>query len=149
MSAGKARIAGAELEYQWIDAASEPAPTVVFLHEGLGSVAMWREFPQRLCAEVNCRGLAYSRRGYGESEPVTGSWPVSFMHQEALEVLPAVLEHFDLRDVILLVTATEPRSRSSMRARNWGLCAPWCSKRRMCSSSRCASRRSRKRARPT
>ena len=66
---------------------------MVFLHEGLGSVAMWRDFPARLCAALQCGGLVYSRPGYGRSSPRAPDehWQPDFMHRQALEVLPAVL----------------------------------------------------------
>ncbi|MBL8324975.1 MAG: alpha/beta hydrolase [Rubrivivax sp.] len=70
------------------------APLMVFLHEGLGSVAMWRDFPQRLCTELGLRGLVYSRPGYGQSTPRAPGerWQTDFMHRQAFEVLPALLE---------------------------------------------------------
>ena len=82
------------LEYAWIDAAREDTPLVVFLHEGLGSLAMWRDFPQLLCAAAGTRGLVYSRPGYGRSTPRADGekWPVDFMHAHAQIVLPALLE---------------------------------------------------------
>jgi pimeloyl-ACP methyl ester carboxylesterase len=98
--AGTARIQGATLEYRWVGEAKRAA-NIVFLHEGLGSVSMWRDFPERLAAKTGRRGLVYSRRGYGASSPVEPPRPVSFMHHEALDVLPAVLAYFDLDDVIL------------------------------------------------
>jgi pimeloyl-ACP methyl ester carboxylesterase len=66
---------------------------VVFLHEGLGSVAMWRDFPQRLCRTLGLRGLVYSRPGYGRSTPRAAEevWDLDFMHRQAHEVLPALL----------------------------------------------------------
>jgi pimeloyl-ACP methyl ester carboxylesterase len=69
-------------------------PLVVFLHEGLGSVAMWRDFPARLCAVGGLRGLVYSRPGYGRStpRPADEHWGPDFMHRQAIEVLPALLE---------------------------------------------------------
>jgi pimeloyl-ACP methyl ester carboxylesterase len=81
------------IEYAWIDAPRGDAPLLVFLHEGLGSRAMWRDFPQRLCAAVGARGLVYSRPGYGRSTPRAPAerWPVTFMHREAHAVLPALL----------------------------------------------------------
>lgn len=81
------------IEYAWVDAARADAPLIVFLHEGLGSLAMWRDFPQRLCADVGARGLVYSRPGYGRSTPRAPAerWPVTFMHREAQAVLPALL----------------------------------------------------------
>ena len=69
------------------------APLLVFLHEGLGSLAMWREFPQQLCDALGVRGLVYSRPGYGQSTPRAAGelWDVDFLHQQAHEVLPALL----------------------------------------------------------
>lgn len=68
-------------------------PLVVFLHEGLGSLSMWRDFPARLCTAAGVRGLVYSRPGYGRSTPRAPqeSWDVDFMHRQAHEVLPALL----------------------------------------------------------
>lgn len=57
------------IEYQWVGTADLTRPLIIFLHEGLGSVAMWKDFPQRLCQAANCRGLVYSRPGYGKSTP--------------------------------------------------------------------------------
>ena len=81
------------IEHAWIARARRDAPLLVFLHEGLGSVAMWRDFPQRLCDALGCRGLVYSRPGYGRSTPRRSgeSWSPDFMHRQALEVLPALL----------------------------------------------------------
>jgi pimeloyl-ACP methyl ester carboxylesterase len=76
-----------------IDAARADAPLLLFLHEGLGSLAMWRDFPQQLCAAAGARGLVYSRPGYGRSTPRAAGerWSADFMHREAYEVLPALL----------------------------------------------------------
>ena len=81
------------IEHVWIDAGAADAPLLVFLHEGLGSVAMWRDFPARLCAAAGCRGLVYSRPGYGRSTPkaVDEHWPPDFLDIQAREVLPAFL----------------------------------------------------------
>ena len=81
------------IEYQSITHAQPDAPLMVFLHEGLGSVAMWRDFPQRLCAALGCAGLVYSRPGYGRSTPRAPdeAWGVDFMHHQADAVLPALL----------------------------------------------------------
>jgi pimeloyl-ACP methyl ester carboxylesterase len=72
----------------------EGAPTLVFLHEGLGSVAMWRDFPQRLCDAAGVHGIVYSRPGYGRSTPRAAHerWGLDFMHRQAYEVLPALLD---------------------------------------------------------
>lgn len=81
------------IEHQWLGSADVGRPLIVFLHEGLGSVAMWKDFPQRLCEAANCRGLVYSRPGYGKSTPraANESWQADFMHRQAFEVLPALL----------------------------------------------------------
>lgn len=94
-------VLGRRLEYRWIGPRPGNTPTIVFLHEGLGCVTMWRDFPERLAAAAGCGALVYSRPGYGASDPAPGPWPVAFMHEEALEVLPAVLERFGLEEVIL------------------------------------------------
>lgn len=82
------------IEHAWIARERADRPLLVFLHEGLGSVAMWRDFPTRLCAAVGCRGLVYSRPGYGRSTPRAAeeAWDLDFMHRQAHEVLPALFE---------------------------------------------------------
>jgi pimeloyl-ACP methyl ester carboxylesterase len=81
------------LEFAWVGEGDATSPLIVFLHEGLGSVAMWREFPERLCRAVGARGLVYSRPGYGRSTPRAQgeAWQPDFMHRQADEVLPALL----------------------------------------------------------
>jgi pimeloyl-ACP methyl ester carboxylesterase len=98
-----ARIGAWHIEYAWItpsnfvaQAPGAPAaPLMVFLHEGLGSLAMWKDFPARVCEAVGVRGLVYSRPGYGRSTPRAADehWGTDFMHRQALEVLPALLKH--------------------------------------------------------
>lgn len=87
-----------KIEYQWVGADGPDAPLVVFLHEGLGSVAMWRDFPSALCAATGCRGLVYSRPGYGHSTPRAPDehWGPDFLHRQAHEVLPALLRALGL-----------------------------------------------------
>jgi pimeloyl-ACP methyl ester carboxylesterase len=88
-------LAGAatRIEYEWVGTDDPSAPVLVFLHEGLGSVAMWRDFPARLSDAVGARGLVYSRPGYGRSTPRRPDehWAPDFMHRQAREVLPALL----------------------------------------------------------
>jgi len=86
------RARAVRVEYRWLDGPAA-APLMVFLHEGLGSVSMWRDFPQQLCAALGCRGLVYSRPGYGRSTPRAPDehWAADFMHRQAHEVLPALL----------------------------------------------------------
>jgi pimeloyl-ACP methyl ester carboxylesterase len=82
-----------QIEHQWLRRADGAAPLMVFLHEGLGSLSMWRDFPGQLCEALQCRGLVYSRPGYGQSTPRAAheKWAPDFMHRQALEVLPALL----------------------------------------------------------
>jgi pimeloyl-ACP methyl ester carboxylesterase len=87
------------IEHRWVGptgsvgSADPQRPLLIFLHEGLGSVSMWRDFPQRLCTAIGCRGLVYSRPGYGRStpRPLNQAWGVDFMHRQAHELLPALL----------------------------------------------------------
>ena len=86
------------LECQWLESDHAGAPLLVFLHEGLGSVSMWKDWPRRVCEAAGCRGLVYSRYGYGQStpRPPEEKRPVDFMHTEAREVLPALLRALDV-----------------------------------------------------
>ena len=77
------------------------APTLVFLHEGLGSVSAWRDFPDRLAEQTGCGALVYSRAGYGSSAPAPLPRPVRFMHDEAA-VLARLLEESGIRQPILV-----------------------------------------------
>jgi pimeloyl-ACP methyl ester carboxylesterase len=89
------RGAAVRLEYERVGRVDEgAAPLIVFLHEGLGSVSMWRDFPARLCEAANARGLVFSRPGYGRSalpEEETHREP-DYLHRQAFEVLPRFLE---------------------------------------------------------
>jgi pimeloyl-ACP methyl ester carboxylesterase len=82
------------IEYRWVNATAADAPIALFLHEGLGSIAMWRDWPQALCARLGMRGLVYSRPGYGRStpRPQDEKWPVDFMTAQARDILPALLD---------------------------------------------------------
>jgi len=76
--------------------------TLVFLHEGLGSVAGWRGFPRALCDRLGTPGLVYSRRGYGRSTPLAESRATDYLHREAWDVLPALLERCGVRRPLLV-----------------------------------------------
>ena len=82
------------IEYRWIGADRADGPIAVFLHEGLGSIAMWKDWPHALCERLGMRGLVYSRPGYGRSTPRPHEvkWPVDFMSHQARDVLPALLD---------------------------------------------------------
>lgn len=77
-------------------------PTLVFLHEGLGCVQMWRDFPETIAAATRCNLLVYSRLGYGASDPAALPRRVSYMHDEGLKVLPAVLTKLNVGKHILI-----------------------------------------------
>lgn len=81
------------IEHAWIAPQRSGQPLMVFLHEGLGSLAMWKDFPRQLCDALGCRGLVYSRPGYGRSTPRAPDeiWEPDFMHRQAHAVLPALL----------------------------------------------------------
>lgn len=110
-------LQGVQLEVLQIPASSARAqPTLIFLHEGLGSVAMWRDWPAQLCQALGCAGMVYSRRGYGQSDAVphvrgpsgesaglrVGRLRPDYMHHEALVVLPALLQALGIERPVLL-----------------------------------------------
>ena len=84
------------LECAWLGPPPDAAPTLVFLHDGLGSVGLWRDFPAALCAALGCGGLVYSRLGHGGSDTGALTRPASFMHDEARGPLPWLLERFQV-----------------------------------------------------
>ena len=116
------------IEHAWISPPDRrDRPLFVFLHEGLGSLSMWRDFPRRLCDAANVRGLVYSRPGYGQSTARAPDehWDVDFMHRQAEELLPALLAavgvdalaeppwlfgHSDGGSIALLYAARFPRA---------------------------------------
>jgi pimeloyl-ACP methyl ester carboxylesterase len=99
---GFLRIGDADLEYRMIGPSPEQAPTVVLLHEGLGSAALWGDFPERLQAATGAGVFVYSRAGYGASSPVKLPRPLDYMHREALKVLPKLLDAIGFRRGLLL-----------------------------------------------
>lgn len=112
----KINVLGVGLEAQRIGEPDGQGPTLVFLHEGLGSVSMWRDWPQALCQTLGCAGLLYSRQGYGQSDPVpdvrgpsvqsghqrSGRLQADYMHREALVVLPELLRQLGIQKHLLL-----------------------------------------------
>jgi pimeloyl-ACP methyl ester carboxylesterase len=92
---------GHRLEYAWFGPAQSGRSPIVMLHEGLGSVALWRDFPQRLAEATGRRTLAYSRYGYGRSDPLSEPRRVDFMHAEALEALPQLLDALAIPEPVL------------------------------------------------
>ncbi len=91
-----------QIEAQWINEERQ-RPLIVFLHEGLGSLSQWKDFPQRLCDAANCRGLVFSRPGYGKSSPRTEPWPQDYLQEQARHLLPAFFDSLGLQDEPLLL----------------------------------------------
>ncbi|MEO8310121.1 MAG: alpha/beta fold hydrolase [Caldimonas sp.] len=109
------------LEYEWVGAPRRAGNVVVFLHEGLGSVSMWRDFPRRFCAEHGLAGFVFSRYGYGRSTPKPPGehWRSDFMAEQANDVLPKLFRavgierpwlfgHSDGATIALLHAAAHP-----------------------------------------
>jgi pimeloyl-ACP methyl ester carboxylesterase len=95
-------IGASDLEYRMIGPSPEDAPTIVMLHEGLGSAGLWGDFPEKLQAATGAGVFAYSRAGYGASSPVKLPRPLDYMHIEALQVLPKLLETIGFRRGLLV-----------------------------------------------
>src|SRR6266511_6162145 len=119
------------LEYRMIGPRPDAAPTLVLLHEGLGSVGVWGTFPDELAAATGVGVLAYSRAGYGQSSPAQLPRPISFMHDEAREALPRVLDAIGFRRGLLVghsdgasIAAIYAGSIQDHRVRGLALMAP-------------------------
>jgi pimeloyl-ACP methyl ester carboxylesterase len=95
-------IGASDLEYRMIGPAPADAPTIVMLHEGLGSAALWGDFPDELQASTGAGVFVYSRAGYGASTPVELPRPLDYMHVEARDVLPKILDQIGFRRGLLL-----------------------------------------------
>ena len=96
--------AGHRLTARWLGPPADESPTLVFLHEGLGSIGQWKDFPTELASATGCGALIYDRFGYGGSDQLDPPYerPVDFMQIEAREVLPAVLDQTGVRQAILV-----------------------------------------------
>ena len=99
---GTLDISGISLEYAAWGKAPDAAPVIVMLHEGLGCVELWRDFPQRLAAATGLGVFAYSRAGYGHSDTITLPRPLDYLTREVLDTLPHVLDKAGIRCCILL-----------------------------------------------
>ena len=94
-------ILGGEIEYNYIASSIDDAATIVLLHEGLGSLSTWKNFPDLVHHKTGCAVLAYSRHGYGHSTFGKTAFDICYMHQEALEVLPKLLDDLEITYPIL------------------------------------------------
>lgn len=116
------------IEHEWIAPERADRPLLIFLHEGLGSRSMWRDFPAQLCDAGHFRGLVYSRPGYGRSTPRASDerWAVDYMHRQAHELLPTLLDalhideppwlvgHSDGASIALLHAAQQPQATAGL-----------------------------------
>lgn len=100
LNIGKVDVLGVELEYRWSGDPSQQPP-IVLLHEGLGSLSMWRNFPDRLATATGSAVLTYSRAGYGGSGPAKLPRDPDYLHVEGQRVLPELLERLGLEQPIL------------------------------------------------
>jgi len=112
-----------KIEYEWVGEPHSEGTILVFLHEGLGSIAMWKDYPKQLCEELGLKGLVFSRPAYGQSSPRPQDvkWGVDFLHQQATEVFPEfikalqitkpvhLLGHSDGGSIALLIAAHYPQ----------------------------------------
>ena len=109
-------VSGVQLEVAIVGPVSPSTPALVFLHEGLGSVSLWRDWPAELCSQLQMPGLVYSRQGYGQSDATAnvrnnskvlngvrqGRLQADYMHHEALTVLPRLLQGLGVQNPILI-----------------------------------------------
>ena len=98
---GFLQAAGQRLEARWIDGAAD-LPVILMLHEGLGSLSLWRDFPDQLAARTGSAVLVWSRAGYGKSDPVSLPRPLTYMHDEAIGVLPQIVAQLEGHPHVLL-----------------------------------------------
>jgi pimeloyl-ACP methyl ester carboxylesterase len=92
------RGAPLRIEYQWVGVPDASRPVLVFLHEGLGSVGLWKDFPEQFCRAAGVTGLVFSRYGYGSStpRPADEHWGLDTMQRQATEVMPALFDHLGI-----------------------------------------------------
>ena len=99
-------VRGHRLEHVDIPPQKPKRPEILLFHEGLGSVSLWRDFPESLASRTGCRTIAYSRVGFGRSSPRTKPFTRAFMHEEALEIVPALREALGIRHPVLIGHST-------------------------------------------
>ncbi len=101
---GNVEIEGHEIYYEWINSKliEEGKPVIIFLHHGLGSVKQWGDFPEKISNLMQCPALVYDRLGYGKSSPFTKAHDLNFFHNEALVMLPQLIEKLNITNKIIL-----------------------------------------------
>ncbi len=130
MNEGRLEIDGVSLEFAQMGPTPDETPTIVMLHEGLGSLALWRDFPERIAKATGLGVLVYSRAGYGRSDPIALPRPLDYMTREA-KTLGRVLDASGVKQAILLghsdgatIAAIYAGSVVDMRVRGLILMAP-------------------------
>lgn len=96
------KLGSKKIEIQWHNAEITDRPALVFMHEGLGCVKMWKDFPERISDSTGCPGFVFSRFGYGNSDPCSIPWKINFMHTQALTLLPQILKQAEIKTYILI-----------------------------------------------
>lgn len=99
---GSLTIDDADLEYRMIGPRPDETPTIILLHEGLGCAALWRDFPEQLANSTGLGVFVYSRQGYGGSSPCEVPRPLTYMHHEAIDVLPDLLDAIGFQSGVLV-----------------------------------------------
>ena len=99
-------VRGHRLEHVDIAPRNPERPEILLLHEGLGSISLWRDFPQRIAERTGCRTIAYSRVGFGRSSARTTPFTRDFMHDEALDIVPALRESLGIERPLLVGHST-------------------------------------------
>src|SRR5258708_8845794 len=124
-------IGASDVEDRMIGPAPADAPTIVMVHEGLGSAGLWGDFPEKLQAVTGAGGFVHSRAGYGASTPAKLPRPLDYMHIEALEVLPKLLDQIGFRRGLLIghsdgasIAAIYAGSRQDHRVQGIAMIAP-------------------------
>ncbi len=97
-----ATIGDRRIEYRAVLGSAGPRPTLVFLHEGLGSMGLWRDFPDRVARRLGAPAVVYSRFGYGGSDGLLAKRTPHFMHEEALDFLPRLLDQLEIQRPLLI-----------------------------------------------
>ena len=95
-------VLGRKIEVRMIPGAATGCPPLVFLHEGLGCVSLWRDFPDHVARRVGAPAMMYSRAGYGQSDGLEAPRTPRFLHDEALVVLPALLDQLGIEKPVLI-----------------------------------------------
>lgn len=104
-----------KIHYEIIEG-DQTKPWLVFLHEGLGCTAMWKDFPQRLCTATGCRGLLYDRLGYGLSDALQQTRGPDYLHRYALDELPEIIAALLLGQVYILIGHSDGGSIALLHA---------------------------------